>query len=188
MDNYSIALETLENRIYDLISELTALPIKWAEDNTNKINAPQYILLKVRNLVEKGIGDDVGWSDTLDKKITAKEWEVTVDIDCRRGKYTQAQLARIIHAFQKHSELYLKYFPDHQFGFLRIMIGITPRNATVDGESWEERSRVTLAFSMVVTDTDLYSDGSIENVEFSSIKTYIGDTVAVDDTLIVNYP
>ena len=68
------------------------------------------------------------------------------------------------------------------------MIGITPRNATVDGESWEERSRVTLAFSMVVTDTDLYSDGSIENVEFSSIKTYIGDTVAVDDTLIVNYP
>jgi hypothetical protein len=186
MDNYSIALEELENRIYDLVSELTALPIKWAEDNTNKNNAPQYILLKVRNLVEKGIGQEVGY--TLGNKITAKEWEVTVDIDCRRGKYTQGHLARIIHAFQQHSELYIKYFPDHQFGFLRIMIGITPRNATVDGESWEERSRVTLAFSMVVTDTDLYTDGSIENVEFSSIKTLIGDTVAVDDTLIVNYP
>jgi hypothetical protein len=188
MSNYTIALEELENRIYDLVSELTSLPISWLEDNKNKLRDAQYILLKVRNLVEKGIGGTVGWTAGLENKITAKEWEVIVDVDCRRGRYTQAVLAQIVHAFQQHSELYLKYFPDQQFGFLRIQIGITPRNSTVDGESWEERSRVTLAFSMVVTDTDLYSDGHIESVEVSSLKTKIGDTTVVDDQFTITYP
>ena len=31
MSNYTIALEELENRIYDLVSELTSLPISWLE-------------------------------------------------------------------------------------------------------------------------------------------------------------
>ena len=188
MDNYSIALEELENRLYDLCSELTSLPIKWREDNTNKLLDNQYLLLRMRNLREVGIGEAVGYSGTLENKITAKNWEVVFDIDCRRGSYTQAPLARIIHAFQQHTELYEKYFPDGDFSFLRVQIGITPRNSTVDGESWEERSRVTLTFSMVVKDTDLYSDGSIENVEISSLKIKVEDTVVVDDSFTINYP
>lgn len=187
MADYTSALSGLEDRVYDLISELTSLPIKWREDNTNKLTDAQYILLKTTNLVEKGIGQFTGYSED-DNKITAKEWEVLFDIDCRRGSYTQGVLAKIVHAFQQHSELYLKYFPDSQYAFLRIQRGITPRNSTIDGESWEERSRVTLAFNMVVEDTDLYSDGSIEHVEIISIKTKIGDTTAVDDSVTIDYP
>lgn len=187
MADYAAALEGLEDRVHDLISELTSLPIKWREDNTNKLTAPQYILLKTTNMVEKGIGQFNGYSED-DKKITSKEWEVLFDIDCRRGSYTQGVLAKIVHAFQQHSELYNRYFPDSQYAFLRIQRGITPRNSTIDGETWEERARVTLAFNMVVVDTDLYSDGSIESVELSNIITKIGDTTAVDDSVTIEYP
>jgi hypothetical protein len=84
--------------------------------------------------------------------------------------------------------LYYKYFDNNTISFLRAS-SVTRRDWPVSKVQFEERSQITIVFSMVVRQVDEVGNGHIETVELSSFKVKLSeDNVAVEDTLTINYP
>lgn len=184
---YDESLTALEDGLYGVITDLTALPIRIRNKSAQKINE-QHIQLHIREI------EDIGWyhgemfEEVSGNEITAKEYEVMVDIACHAGNRTQTVLNKILHALSSGSGLYYKYFETTSISFLRAS-SITRRDWPLDKVQFEERSQITVVFSMMVEQVDAFDLGSIETVEIVNLKTKVSDNVtAVDDTLTITYP
>jgi hypothetical protein len=184
--NYDDALTELENKLYGLITDLTSLPIRIRNSSPQKINE-QHIQLHISNI------EDIGWYhggrfNEGGNAITEKEYEVEVDIACHAGIRTQSVLQKILHTISSGTGLYYKYFDEGSISFLRSS-RMTRRDWPLDKIQWEERSQITMVFSMVVEMVDDFDVGTIETVQVSSLKTKITENnVAVEDTLTITYP
>jgi hypothetical protein len=183
---YDEAIPDLENKLYGLITDLTSLPIRFRNSSPQKLNE-QHIQLHIANI------EDVGWYhggdyDENGAAITQKEYEVDVDVACHAGTRTQTVLQKILHTISASSGLYYKYFDEGNISFLRAS-RTTRRDWPLDKIQWEERSQITMVFSMVVDMVDDFDVGTIETVQVSSLKTKITENnVAVEDTLTITYP
>jgi hypothetical protein len=183
---YDEALESLETKLYGLITDLTGLKIRFRNSSAQKLNE-QHIQLHFDNI------EDVGWYhgnmyDVNGNGITAKEYSCFVDIACQAGTRTQTVLQKILHTLSSDTGLYHKYFDDGQIAFLRAS-RMTRRDWPLDKIQWEERSQITIVFSMMVEMVDDFDGGSIETVEISSLKTKITEnTTAVEDSITITYP
>jgi len=181
---YPDALVQLEDALYGLIDDLTGLPIRIRNSSPQKINE-QHIQLHFKDIEPIGYEDDEGYIDEL--RVTSKEYEVSVDITCHAGTRTLAVIQNILHNLSNAGGLYYKYFDNINVGYLRSS-SISRRDFPLDRIQFEERSVITIVFSSRVSITEVADLGSIESVQFTSIKTKITEDVVVDDTLTVNYP
>lgn len=184
--NYDQALPALEDALYGLITDLTSLPVRIRNSSAQKINE-QYIQLHIGEMSDTGQYHGYDYDIDLNQQ-TQKEYRVLVDISCLAGQRTSSVLQKILHTLSSDSGLYYKYFDNGTISFLNAS-SISRRDWPLDRVQWEERSRMTAAFSMIVTLTDEEGVGFIETVELSSIKTKTSENnVANDDTLTVSYP
>jgi hypothetical protein len=180
------AIEILEDSLYGLITDLTGLPIRFKNASSQKIN-DQHIMLHFKEFEEVGWYHNEGYNIDGDE-VTAKEYEAVVDIACHGGIRTSGVLQKILHAMSTPSGLYYKYFDNNTISFLRAS-SVTRRDWPVSKVQFEERSQITIVFSMVVRQVDEVGNGHIETVELSSFKVKLSeDNVAVEDTLTINYP
>ena len=184
--SYDSAITLLENSLGGLITDLTSLPIRFRNASSQKVNK-QHIMLHIKEF------DEVGWYhggeyNSNGEEVTAKEYEALVDIACHGGTRTSTVLQKILHALSTGSGLYNKYFDNDTISFLRAS-SITRRDWPLDKIQFEERSQITIAFSMMVKQIDEEGNGHIETVSLTSIKTKLSeDNVAVEDTLTITYP
>lgn len=184
---YDDAYETLSDALYGFITDLTALPIRF-RNASNQRPTEQHMQLYY------GSVDEVGWTlsdgelSVDNKPITQKEYEVSVDIACHQGKNTTRTLQKILHQLSSGGGLYLKYFNTDDIGFLRAST-INRRDWPLDKIHWEERSVMTIVFSMMVTETDPEEIGWIETVQINPMDIKDApNNIAVSDTFEITYP
>lgn len=184
--SYRDALIELENRIGDFCIDVTGLPVSFRNESQQKLTE-QHVQIYFDRI------EEVGWehSGTLDidnKQKSYKEYEVFIEILCSRGDYTQAVLGDIRHQVSTSSGLYYKYFGDNKYGYLRST-NAQKRFVPVDGIQYEERSIMTLVFSMMVESVDIEDVGTIETVEIINIKSKLSeDQILTDDNITITYP
>ena len=183
--SYDAAVTKLEDAIYNLITDVTGLPIIFRNASNQKLTT-QYIELYFKQF------DEVGWEaeDEFDanfNRLTSKEYEVFVDISCHRGTNTSRVLQTILHSFSTQSEPYYKYF-DETIGYLRVS-PITRIDIPIDATQWEERSTMTVVFNMMVSVSDIQPVGYVETVEISSLKVKNGESnIILDSSETITYP
>ena len=162
------AIETLEDSLYGLITDLTSLPIRIKNSSSQKINT-QHIMLHMKEFEEVGWYHDEGYTVDGDE-VSSKEYEAVVDIACHGGTRTSVVLQKILHAMSTPSGLYYKYFDNNIISFLRTS-SITRLDWPLDKVQFEERSQITVVFSMIVRQVDELGNGEITTVRLESIKT-----------------
>jgi hypothetical protein len=183
--NYDQSLASLEKRIYDVVQAKTGLPVTIRNASNQKITS-QFIELHFVDFDVVGWGEETLTSD--DKLSSTQEWEVSVEIACHRGANPSSVLQKLLHCFQSHSALYAKYFNTSDSSYLRCS-SIRRRDYPLDKTQWELRSIMTVVFSMVCTEQDVESSGSITTVKFNDgIKTIISENNIIDESLTVTYP
>ena len=184
--SYEATTELLEDSLYGLITDLTGLPIRFKNASNQKINQ-QHIMLHFKEFEEVGWYHNEGYDDNGDE-VTSKEYEAVVDIACHGGTRTSVVLKKILHTLSTGSGLYNKYFDNDNISFLRAS-SVTRRDWPLDKIQFEERSQITIVFSMLVREIDEEGNGVIETVRVSSLKTKLYENnVAVEDTLTITYP
>jgi hypothetical protein len=187
--NYEASKQELEDRLFGIITDKTALPITIRNSGSQKLSVP-FVELHFSEV------DPVGWGEeTISaSNVTSgcQEWEISVDVSCHRHPNPEVILQKILHTFNTSSATYYKYFKTQDSGFLRSS-SIRRRDFPVDKIQWEPRAFMTLVFSLVSTEEDVTTLDYITTVSFNggddgSINTIITENTILSDELTVTYP
>ena len=186
--NYEQTLEFLINALKGLCDDAISpsLPFKQRNVGQQKLQT-QHLQFHIDGI------EPVGKADNFDYGMSARNYEVYVDLACHRNHMTtmaggsEVQLQKILHALDGHTGTYLKHFTSKLVSFLRVGT-ILRRDYPVDKNQWEERSTVRLVFGITVILEDTVDVGWIETIKVTPLRVYDTPThVAVEDTIEVTY-
>lgn len=187
IQNYQDAFVEFEHKVLDLIKQKTGLPTYYMFTSVNK-PATQHIQVNFERydpITPEGEVWEYGNATENDK--TVQEYEVYVWVECLRGQRPQAVIGAINHAFSSDTALYFEHFTDSSAGYLRCS-DISSVKVPIDVLQYEERSRITLVFSLRVLSQDPVNSGSIESVEITQKVFVTEDEAPLEETYTVSYP